>query len=165
MRRTWFVIFVGVLSAGCGDDDGTTAYEARVEAAQARVADATCACAPAPVREQCARYAGVGLDADCSAEVAAALAEEHPVYAECLAHGYELYARCLEEASCGGGKRASCAHDPYTDCGPVPADLNPAATTCLPRFQCDTGQHVSLNRRCNGQRDCFDGSDEAGCPE
>lgn len=32
-------------------------------------------------------------------------------------------------------------------------------------FRCNTGECIDARRRCDRQRDCYDGSDEDGCGE
>ena len=91
------------------------------------------------------------------------MAQEHASYAECLAHTTELYARCLEETACD--TRSACGLDVVVDCGPVPEGIDATLLVCLPRYRCAVGQEVSLDRRCDGTYDCFDRSDEQGCPD
>jgi len=166
VRLTWLGIAIGVAAVGC-DDGGrdTPPYEARVEAAHARVIEATCACAwSTRLREQCLRYETSGLAQGCGDELAARLAAEQSSYAECAADTTELYARCLEETDCDA-RSANCTLDVRVDCGPVPETIDPTLRVCLPRYRCPVGQEVSLDRRCNGIFDCFDHSDEVGCPD
>ncbi|CAG0907846.1 unnamed protein product, partial [Darwinula stevensoni] len=42
-------------------------------------------------------------------------------------------------------------------------DIQPPQGSCGNDFVCDTGECVSVSLRCNGARDCTDGSDEFGC--
>ena len=46
----------------------------------------------------------------------------------------------------------------------MPTDLFPAGRTCLwYQFTCDNGMCVDKRRVCDGNKDCADASDEAGC--
>lgn len=46
----------------------------------------------------------------------------------------------------------------------MPTDLFPAGHTCLWfQFTCENGMCVDKRRVCDGNRDCADASDEAGC--
>jgi len=166
MRRIWLGFGMGWAALGCNDGgQRAPAYEARVEAAHARIMEATCACSwSTRLRDQCLRYESSGLEAGCDEALSERLAAEEAAYAECVAHSTELYARCLESTDCDA-RSATCALDVRLDCGPVPDALDPALAVCLPHFRCQIGQEVSLDRRCNGIVDCLDRSDERGCPD
>lgn len=170
MRPLWFLLLltinIGAAALGCGhSSEDSPDYEARLQAAQSRVTDATCACAWSDrLRDQCLRYASSGLNGGCTDALAADFSAQHASYAACIAHTTELHARCLEETDCDA-RSATCRADVRLDCGPIPEQIDPALTVCLPRYRCQVGQEVTLDRRCNGTYDCIDHSDEAGCPD
>lgn len=163
MRPAWLCLLALGLAA-CGEDDGGTEnYESRILAAEARATDALCACSWSDrLRDQCVLYRDAA-HSGCTPELSARLANEQPGYVECIAHMTEVNARCLEETECDT-RVSTCVLDVRLDCGPVPENLDPSLSPCLPTFRCNVGQEVSLDRRCDGQTDCFDGSDEDGCP-
>jgi len=155
---------LGLSVMGCADDgSGTENYESRILAAEARATDALCACSWSErLRDQCLLYRESAHDG-CTAELSAQLANQQPSYVACIARQTELHARCLEETDCDT-RISNCRLDVRLDCGPAPDNLEPALGVCLPTFRCNIGQEVSLDRRCDDQPDCFDSSDEEGCP-
>jgi hypothetical protein len=162
MRRACLLSF-SIFLAACGNDDPSgAAYEQRIAAAEERVVEAICACLwTEQLRNQCFEDSKKYLESECKPATAQAFASKHKAYAVCLADTIEQQARCIEEAECAL-LDAGCARDVLAECGPVPADAAQFAI-CLPPFICATGQKIALNRRCNGENDCFDRSDEADC--
>ena len=163
MRPSWLWFFGLVSVVACADQQGVSPnYQARVQAARERATDATCACAWSEhLHQQCLLYANAGLKA-CTPELAQRFAQEQAGYADCIADATERHARCLEETDCNA-RADACTLDVRLDCGPVPEQIEADLTVCLPRYRCQVGQEVSLDRRCDGQADCFDKSDEVGC--
>ena len=163
MRRA-LLVFCVVTFGACGDDDGAS-FEQRLVAAQVRVVEATCRCLwTDALREQCLDDAMKVAAIRCRPDDAARFSDRYPAYASCLAENAEREARCIEEAGCSLDV-VECAQDALASCGPVPDDLEPTLSRCLPAFTCETGQSIALKRRCDGVSDCFDRSDEDGCDE
>ena len=61
---------------------------------------------------------------------------------------------------------ATCAELETTFCSPndVATTLLTCLDNCNPQFTCANGETIDGNWQCDGEADCSDGSDEAGCP-